>query len=126
MTSVFPVRNGSCHLRTRLTGADIAPPDYSEKLERPPIEYRMAFQEIVNHRISTCLVGTIVKNCVMDEDAQQKPEQSVANRVLSMFITAVEKDEALADMATRLKPVLLDGDTVNEVTLRQAIFGGNS
>jgi len=62
----------------------------------------------------------------MDEDAQQKPEQSVANRVLSMFITAVEKDEALADMATRLKPVLLDGDTVNEVTLRQAIFGGNS
>ncbi|WP_323010504.1 hypothetical protein [Paracoccus sp. (in: a-proteobacteria)] len=59
----------------------------------------------------------------MDEDTQQKSEQSVANRVLSMFISAVGEDEALAEVATRLKPVLLDGDTVNEAALLQAIFG---
>lgn len=86
----------------------------------------MAFREIVSHQISTCLVVTIVKNCAMDEDTQQKPEQSVANRVLSMFITAVGEDESLAEVATRLKPVLLDGDTVNEAALRQAIFGDGS
>lgn len=62
----------------------------------------------------------------MDEDAQQEPEQSVANRVLSTFIAAVGEDEALAEVATRLKPVLLDGDTVSEVSLRQAIFGDDS
>lgn len=62
----------------------------------------------------------------MDEDTQQKPEQSVANRVLSMFITAVGEDEALVEVAKRLKPVLLDGDTVNEAALHQAIFGDNS
>lgn len=68
----------------------------------------------------------MVMSCVMDEDKQQKPEQSVANRVLSMFITAVGEDEALAEVATRLKPVLLDGDTVNEAALLQAIFGDGS
>ena len=62
----------------------------------------------------------------MDEGTQQKPEQSIANRVLSMFITAVGEDEALAEVATRLKPVLLDGDTVNEAALIQAIFGDGS
>lgn len=62
----------------------------------------------------------------MDEDTQQKPEQSVANRVLSEFIMAVEADTALAEVATRLKPVLLDGDTVSEADLRQAIFGDGS
>lgn len=67
-----------------------------------------------------------MKNCVMDEDTQQKPEQSVANRVLSMFIEAVGEDEALAEVAVRMKPVLLDGDTVNEAALRQAIFGDGS
>lgn len=59
----------------------------------------------------------------MDEDTQQKPELSLANRVLSMFISAVEEDQALAEVATRLKPVLLDGDNVNEAALLQAIFG---
>ncbi|MFG1382778.1 hypothetical protein [Xanthobacter versatilis] len=59
----------------------------------------------------------------MDEDSQQGPEQSVSNRVLSAFIAAVGEDEALSEVATRLKPVLLDGDTVNEASLRQAIFG---
>jgi hypothetical protein len=59
----------------------------------------------------------------MDEDTQQEPEQSVANRVLSTFIAAVGEDEALTDVAARLKPVLLDSDTVNESSLRQAIFG---
>lgn len=59
----------------------------------------------------------------MDEDAQQENEQSVANRVLSTFIAAVGEDEALAEVAVRLKPVLLDSDTVNEASLRQAIFG---
>lgn len=77
----------------------------------------MAFQEFVSYQISTCLGRTIVKNRVMDEGTQQKPEQSIANRVLSMFITAVGEDEALAEVATRLKPVLLDGDTVNEAAL---------
>lgn len=67
-----------------------------------------------------------MKNCVMVEDTQQKPELSVANRVLSMFIMAVEEDEALAEVATRLKPVLLDGDNVSEAALRQAIFGDDS
>ena len=62
----------------------------------------------------------------MDEDAQQEPEQSVANRVLSRFIAAVGEDEALAEVATRLKPLLLDGDAVNEASLRQAIFGDDT
>lgn len=62
----------------------------------------------------------------MDEDTQQAPEQSVANRVLSMFITAVEEDEALAEVATRLKPVLLNADTVSEAALLQAIFGDDA
>ena len=66
-----------------------------------------------------------MKNCTMDEDAQQVPEQSVANRVLSTFIAAVAEDEELAEVATRLKPALLDGDTVNEAALRQAIFGND-
>lgn len=65
-------------------------------------------------------------NHVMDEDAQQEPEQSVANRVLSTFIAAIEEDDALSEMAMRLKPALLDGDTVNEASLRQAIFGDDS
>ena len=65
-------------------------------------------------------------SCVMYEDTQQQPEQSVANRVLSMFITAVGEDDALVEVATRLKPVLLDGDTVNEAALLQAIFGDDS
>ncbi len=59
----------------------------------------------------------------MDEDAQVELEQSVAGRVLSTFIAAVGEDEALAEIATRLKLVLLDGDTVSEASLRQAIFG---
>jgi len=67
-----------------------------------------------------------MNNCVMGEDTQQEPEQSVANRVLSLFIAAVGEDEALSEVATRLKPVLLDSDTVNEASLRQAIFGDDS
>lgn len=86
----------------------------------------MALREFVSHQISACLVGFIVKNCVMYEDTQQQPEQSVANRVLSMFITAVGEDESLVEVATRLKPVLLDGDEVNEAALLQAIFGDDS
>lgn len=62
----------------------------------------------------------------MDGDAQQELEQSVANRVLSTFIAAVGEDEALTEVASRLKPVLLDFDTVNEASLRQAIFGDDS
>ncbi|MDR7155687.1 hypothetical protein J2W40_002523 [Sphingobium xenophagum] len=62
----------------------------------------------------------------MDEDAQHEPEQSVANRVLSTFIAAVREDETLSEVATRMKPVLFDGDTVNEASLRQAIFGDDS
>lgn len=64
-----------------------------------------------------------MKNCGMDEDAKYEPEQSVANRVLSTFIAAIGEDEALAEIATRLKPVLIDSGTVNEASLRQAIFG---
>lgn len=62
----------------------------------------------------------------MDEDAKQEPEQSVANRVLSTFIVAVGEEATLADVAGRLKPVLLDSDTVNEAALRQAIFGDDA
>jgi len=62
----------------------------------------------------------------MDKDTQREPEQSVANRVLSTFIAAVEEDEALSEVAARLKSVLLNGDTVNEGSLRQAIFGDDS
>lgn len=67
-----------------------------------------------------------MKNCVMDEDSQPKPERSIADRVLSTFIAAVGEDEALPEVATRLKSVLLDGDTVNEASLRRAIFGDES
>ena len=62
----------------------------------------------------------------MGEDAKHKPEQSVANRVLSTFIAAVSEDEALVEIATRLRPVLIDSDIVNEASLRQAIFGDGS
>lgn len=62
----------------------------------------------------------------MGENAQEEPERSVANRVLSTFIAAVSDDEALAEVAVRLKPLLLDGDTVNEVSLRRAIFGDDA
>lgn len=68
----------------------------------------------------------MMMNCVMNEDAKQESQQSVANRVLLTFIAAVEEDEALSEVAMRLKPVLLNGDTVNEASLRQAIFGDNS
>jgi hypothetical protein len=67
-----------------------------------------------------------MKNCAMDEDAQLEPEQSVANRVLSTFIAAVGEDEALTEIAIRLKAVLLDSEAVNEASLRQAIFGDDS
>lgn len=67
-----------------------------------------------------------MKYCSMDEDAKHQLEQSVANRVLSTFIAAVGEDEALVEIATRLKPVLLESDTINEASLRQAIFGDNS
>lgn len=67
-----------------------------------------------------------MRKCDMDEDAQPEPEQSVANRVLSTFIAVVGEDEALSEVATRLKTVLLNGDTVNEASLRQAIFGDDS
>lgn len=59
----------------------------------------------------------------MSDDAKQDPEQSVANRVLLAFIAAVSEDEALAEVATRLKPVLLDSDTIKEASLLQAVFG---
>lgn len=49
--------------------------------------------------------------------------QSVADRVLSAFITAVEEDEDLADVAPRLKAALLDTDNLKEDMLRKAIFG---
>lgn len=65
-------------------------------------------------------------NWVMDDDLHQEPEQSIANHLLSTFIAAVGEDEALSDVATRLKSVLLVGDTVNEALLRQAIFGDDS
>jgi hypothetical protein len=67
-----------------------------------------------------------MKNCAMGENAKRETELSVANRVLVAFITTVSEDEALAEVATRLKPVLLDSDTINEASLRQAIFGDDS
>jgi NAD-dependent DNA ligase len=62
----------------------------------------------------------------MDDDSQQEPGQSVANRVLSTFIAAVGEEGTLSEVAARLRPVLLDGDTVNEASLRQALFGDAS
>ena len=62
----------------------------------------------------------------MDEDAQLVPDQSVANRVLSTFISAVGENEALTEIARRLRPVLLDSETVNEASLRRAIFGDDA
>lgn len=62
----------------------------------------------------------------MGEDAYEEPERSVANRVLSTFIAAVSEDEALAEVAVRLKSILLDEETFNEASLRQAIFGDDS
>ena len=62
----------------------------------------------------------------MKGEAQQEHAQSVVNRVLSTFIAAVGDDEALSEIATRLKPVLVDSDKINEASLRQAIFGDDS
>lgn len=49
--------------------------------------------------------------------------QSVANRVLSVFIDAVVEDKDLAEIAPRLKSALLDTDNLKEDALRKALFG---
>lgn len=49
--------------------------------------------------------------------------QSVANRVLSAFITAVAEDKDIAEIAPRLKSALLDTDNLKEDALRKALFG---
>jgi hypothetical protein len=48
---------------------------------------------------------------------------SVTGRVLSKFVDAVADDPHLAEVAARLRPVLLDGGNITEATLRQALFG---
>ena len=68
--------------------------------------------------IFPCLGRAEMKNYAMDEDAKKEPEQSVANRVLSTFIASVREDETLAEVAKRMESVLLDGDTINEASLR--------
>lgn len=60
----------------------------------------------------------------MDEPSTlEQSDLSVPNRVLSSFIAAVAEDESLADVASRLRTVLLDGDIVTEAGLRNALFG---
>lgn len=54
---------------------------------------------------------------------KEKSDLSVPNRVLSSFIAAVADDDELADIAERLRLVLLEGDTITEASLRNALFG---
>lgn len=55
--------------------------------------------------------------------AKEQSDLSVPNRVLSSFIAAVADDDELADIAERLRPVLLEGDIITEALLRDALFG---
>ncbi len=48
---------------------------------------------------------------------------SVANRVLSEFISALAEDADLAEVAARLESVLLDTESVKEDALLKALFG---
>lgn len=48
--------------------------------------------------------------------------QSVVNRVLSAFITAVTEEEDLSEVAPHLKAALLDTDNLKEEALRKALF----
>lgn len=60
----------------------------------------------------------------MDEaSASEQSDLSVPNRVLSSFIAAVADDESLADIAGRLRTILLEGDIITEAALRSALFG---
>ena len=54
--------------------------------------------------------------------SSSKPNQSVADRVLSVFIASVQEDEDLAEIAPRLRAVLLGQDSINEIALRKALF----
>ena len=48
---------------------------------------------------------------------------SVANRVIAEFVAAIAEDEALSDIAPRLKAALFDTDNLKEEVLRKALFG---
>lgn len=60
---------------------------------------------------------------MVDEQNNDKINQSVANRVLSAFIAAVGEEKDLAEIAPRLKSALLDTDNLKEDALRTALFG---
>jgi hypothetical protein len=48
---------------------------------------------------------------------------SVANRVLTKFVAAVGEDKAISDTTDRLHELLLGDGTINNATLRNAMFG---
>jgi len=60
----------------------------------------------------------------MDEASSENGEAlSVAGRVLSKFVDAVADDSNLIEVAARLKPIMLDGGSITEAALREALFG---
>jgi hypothetical protein len=58
-----------------------------------------------------------------EEENKDEVSQSVANRVISTFISSVAEDKDLAEVAPRLKAALLDTDNLKEDALRKALFG---
>lgn len=48
---------------------------------------------------------------------------TVAESVLATFVDDVASENDLTEVAERLRQVLLDSKTVNEATLRRALFG---
>lgn len=61
------------------------------------------------------------------EKNYEEVNQSVANRVLALFIAALAEDQDLAEIVPRMKAALIDTETLKEDALRKALFGeGNS
>ena len=61
------------------------------------------------------------------EENYEEVNQSVANRVLALFIAALAEDKDLAEIVPRMKAALIDTETLKEDALRKALFGeGNS
>ena len=55
--------------------------------------------------------------------AMTQPEESVATRILKSFVTAVEQEDDLKEVAERLQEVVVEKRQLNEAILRDAMFG---
>lgn len=71
-----------------------------------------------------CQIASLCDTRLMDDTREDKEANvSVAGRVLAQFVGALAEDKDLVEVAARLKPVLLDGKTITEAALRQALLG---